>query len=148
MQVSDVGIALYGFSDSSELDAFKLLISVNGVGPKMAIAVLSVYSTDALAAAIHAEDAAALSKVPGVGKKTASRMILELKDKFKTNTLNDNAEGAGGLSLSVASNAVAGATEALLSMGFTFSEAEVALKGAPDSSEAAALQYALKRLGS
>jgi Holliday junction DNA helicase RuvA len=148
MQVSDAGVSLYGFAEPSELDAFKLLIAVNGVGPKMAIAVLSMYSADSLAAVIHAEDATALSKVPGVGKKMASRMILELKDKFASASFAGSIDGSADVPSTTVGGVIAGATEALLSMGFSSAEADIALKGAPDSSEAAALQYALKRLGS
>jgi Holliday junction DNA helicase RuvA len=149
MQVSDAGISLFGFAAQSELDAFKLLIGVNGVGPKMAIAVLSVYSPEVLAAAISSEDTTALSRVSGVGKKTASRIILELKDKFKAPSAANLFEGvAGAVSATVATSALAGATEALFAMGFTAAETELALKGAPETSEGAALQYALKRLGS
>jgi Holliday junction DNA helicase RuvA len=86
--------------------------------------------------------------VSGVGKKTASRIILELKDKFKAPSAANLFEGATESAPAVAASALAGATEALFAMGFTAAEAELALKGAPETSEGAALQYALKRLGS
>ena len=145
LQVSDSGIALYGFLSEDERAMFERLIGVSGVGPKAALAALSTFAPRALADAISAQDVALVQKIPGVGKKTASRIILELKGSLD--------EGLGSLfrdesSSSVIDNRLAGATEALLSMGFTSTEAELALKGAPEgATESALLQYALKRLG-
>ncbi|MEF9877014.1 MAG: Holliday junction branch migration protein RuvA, partial [Gordonibacter sp.] len=79
MQVRDDGIALFGFLSHEEKALFERLISVGGVGPKVALAALSVFTPQALASAIASQDVAAVSKIPGVGKKTASRIILELK---------------------------------------------------------------------
>lgn len=144
MNVSDNGISLFGFMSDNEQSLFEKLITINGVGPKMALAALSTFTPEALAEAIATQDSALISKIPGVGKKTASRIILELKGYLD--------EGIGGIfadSESASENtASAGAKEALLSMGFTSAEADVALKGAPDSaSEEDLLKYALKRIG-
>lgn len=144
MNVSDNGIALFGFMSDGEQALFEKLITINGVGPKMALAALSTFTPEALAEAIAAQDSALISKIPGVGKKTASRIILELKGYLD--------EGLGGMfadqALVPESTAAAGATEALLSMGFSSAEAEVALKGAPEgASEEDLLKYALKRIG-
>ncbi|WP_417353775.1 Holliday junction branch migration protein RuvA, partial [Gordonibacter pamelaeae] len=79
LQVRDDAIALYGFMTVEEKALFERLIGVGGVGPKVALAALSVFTPQALVAAIAAQDVAAVSKIPGVGKKTASRIILELK---------------------------------------------------------------------
>ena len=114
----------------------------------MALAALSTYPPRELADAIAAQDIARVSHIPGVGKKTAERIILELKGTLERGleTLFDSGAESGGPSAD--SVALTGATEALLSMGFTSAEAEVALKGAPEGAgEGALLQYALKRLG-
>ena len=144
MNVSDNGIALFGFMSDSEQALFEKLITINGVGPKMALAALSTFTPEGLAEAIAAQDSALISKIPGVGKKTASRIILELKGYLD--------EGLGGMfadqGIAPESTAASGATEALLSMGFSSAEAEVALKGAPEgASEEDLLKYALKRIG-
>lgn len=145
LQVSDAGIALYGFNNEEEKVLFQKLIGVSGVGPKMALAALSTFSPQALAEAVAAQDTALLSKIPGVGKKTASRIVLELKGSLEKEGLTlfsqDEAAPAG-------SAAIQGAQEALLSMGFTSTEVELALRNAPENgSESKILQYALKRLG-
>ena len=147
LQVSDSGIALYGFLTLEEKALFERLSGVGGVGPKVALAALSAFSPAALVAAVQAQDVAAVQRIPGVGKTTASRIILELKGSFD--------QGIAGLFedeapiAAVMAERLAGAREALLSMGFTSAEAEVALKGAPeDGDESVLVQYALKRLGS
>ena len=148
LSVSDNGLGLYGFLSDEEKALFEKLIGVSKVGPKMALAALSTYTPRELADAIAAQDIARVSHIPGVGKKTAERIILELKGTLERGleTLFDS--GAADGAASAASVALTGATEALLSMGFTSAEAEVALKGAPESTgEGALLQYALKRLG-
>ncbi len=82
MQVREDGIDLFGFYTAEEMQMFKLLISVSGVGPKAAVSVLSLMTPEKLSLAIAAEDAKAISKAPNVGTKTAARIILELKDKI------------------------------------------------------------------
>lgn len=148
LSVSDNGLGLYGFLSDEEKALFEKLIGVSKVGPKMALAALSTYTPRELADAIAAQDIARVSHIPGVGKKTAERIILELKGTLERGleTLFDSGAESGGPSAD--SVALTGATEALLSMGFTSAEAEVALKGAPEGAgEGALLQYALKRLG-
>lgn len=146
LQVSDSGIALFGFLSEDEKALFERLITVSGVGPKVALAALSTFSPKALADAIAAQDTALVSKIPGVGKKTASRIILELKGSLEEGLMSLFDEPQAQ---SVIDDRLKGATEALLSMGFTSAEAELALKGAPEgATESALLQYALKRLGS
>lgn len=86
MQVRDDGISLFGFLSQDDLDIFKLLITVNGIGPKGALGVLSGITADELRFAILAEDVKKLSTAPGIGKKTASKIILELKDKLNLET--------------------------------------------------------------
>lgn len=146
MQVRDDGIALFGFLSLEEKALFERLISVAGVGPKVALAALSAFAPQALASAIASQDVAEVSKIPGVGKKTASRIILELKGSLDQGIEGLFGQGASSGSLDAQQHA---AHEALLSMGFTSSEADLALKGAPaGATEGALLQYALKRLGS
>ena len=82
MAVRDDGTELFGFSTKAELDAFKLLITVSGVGPKAAMSILSLFTPKKLAYVIASEDTKSISRAPGVGGKTAARVVLELKDKF------------------------------------------------------------------
>ena len=84
MIVREDDMSLFGFSGKGELDAFKKLIGVSGVGPKAAIAILSAFTLDQLKEAIVFEDSKSLTKANGIGKKTAERIVLELKDKFTT----------------------------------------------------------------
>lgn len=144
LQVRDDGMSLYGFTSLEEKALFEKLITVSGIGPKVALAALSSYAPDQLANLIAAQDVAAVQRIPGIGKKTASRIILELKGSLD--------QGIGGLFAEderTVNKAMEGAAEALLSMGFTTAEIDLALKGAPDDgSESALLQYALKKLGS
>ena len=82
LSVREDALDLYGFTTAAELDCFKLLISVNGVGPKAALAILSELSADRLAVCIAGGDAKSLTRAPGIGKKIAERIVLELKDKW------------------------------------------------------------------
>lgn len=143
LQVRDDGMSLFGFLEMEEKALFEKLITVSGVGPKVALAALSSYEPAQLADLIAAQDVAAVQRIPGVGKKTASRIILELKGSLD--------EGLGDLFAQderMVNQALEGAKEALLSMGFTTGEIDLALKGAPeDGTESSLLQYALKKLG-
>lgn len=149
LQVSDNGIALYGFLTLEEKALFERLIGVSGVGPKVALAALSSFTPEVLVAAVQAQDVAAVQKIPGVGKKTASRIILELKGSFDQGLASlFDVSGAPSSAAAAAAERLKGAREALLALGFASAEAEVALKGAPeDADENALIKYALKRLG-
>lgn len=143
LQVRDDALVLYGFSSQAEKEVFSKLTSVSSVGPKVALSVLSTYDPEEVIAAIVAQDLAAIQRVPGVGKKMASRIVLELKDSFAASD-----QGALPGVSATSANAKKGAAEALLSMGFTSEETELALKGAPaNEDETGLLQYALRRLG-
>lgn len=83
MYVRDDGVGLFGFNTKDDLNMFKLLITVNGIGPKVALGILSGLSSDEIRFAVLAEDINTITKAPGVGKKTAAKLILELKDKFE-----------------------------------------------------------------
>ena len=146
LHVSESGFALYGFLSPDEEGLFKNLISVSGIGPKIALAALSTFDAKDLAAAIATQDVSKVSKIPGVGKKSAQRIILELKDK-----LVDEVPVSGGSKSTKGadSDVFVLVRSALLSMGFTDAECSTALNDAPDDmDESELLQYALKRLGS
>ena len=143
LQLRDDALVLYGFLNQEEKDLFLRLTSVSSVGPKVALAVLSTFDPSDAVAAIVSQDLAAIQRVPGVGKKMASRIVLELKESF----VESNQAELAGMSKR-ALDTKKSVTEALLSMGFASEEAGLALKGAPEeASETLLLQYALKRLG-
>jgi holliday junction DNA helicase RuvA len=144
LYVREDELSLYGFESAAEKDAFEQLITVSGVGPKVALATLSALSPDDLAAAVAAEDVALLSGVPGIGKKTAQRICLELKDKMGVPELVVAGSGRGS-----GAAASAQASEALRSMGFSSAEVSAALKGfdGDGSDPQALLRHALRRLG-
>lgn len=150
LQVREDEMSLYGFLSLEEQALFEQLIGVSGIGPKVALAALSAFpSPQALASAIAAQDVAAVQRIPGVGKKTASRIILELKGSLD-HGLDQlfSANGEPAPTAAVAGAELAGAREALLSMGFTPAEVDLSLKGvAEDADTEALLKYALKRLG-
>ncbi len=141
LHVREDELTLFGFESVAEKEAFEALLTVNGVGPKVALATLSALSPDTLAAAVASEDVALVSSVPGIGKKTAQRIILDLQDKLAAPM------SVGGAATSVAAAASAEAREALLAMGFSAIESANALKGAPEGDAEATLKYALVRLG-
>lgn len=151
LQVRDDKMLLFGFLTSEEKVAFEQLIGVSGVGPKVALAALSSLSPAALAHAIATQDTATIQQIPGIGKKTASRIILELKGSFD----RDLGKLFGDMPLtSVCTDTFAqtrdvkGVCDALLALGFTSAEVNLALQGSPEGmSEGELLQYALKRLG-
>ncbi len=86
LHVREDAISLFGFLTKDDLEVFKLLITVNGIGPKGALGILSTITADDIRFAVLAEDAKTIAKAPGIGNKTASKLILELKDKFKLET--------------------------------------------------------------
>ncbi len=124
LAVKEDEVSLYGFASREELMFFKQLLSVSKVGPKVATAILSTYSPKKLSALILSSDFTAISKAPGVGKKTAERIVLELKDKVEGFGYID--ENQNPLSESVV-NTNHEAIEALISLGYTRLEAEKAL---------------------
>ena len=126
--------ALFGFLTRDDLEIFKKLIAVGGIGPKGGLAILSVMSADALRFAVMAGDAKAIAKAPGIGAKTAERVILELRDKI---SLEDTLKGLGGPADAVVGNAGAQggdnlmkreAIEALVALGYSASDATAAVK--------------------
>lgn len=127
--------SLYGFMTRDDLEIFRKLITVNGIGPKGGLAILSVMSADALRFAIMAGDAKAIAKAPGVGSKTAERVILDLRDKI---SLEDTLRGLGEPAPSVNGALSSGgsqdnlmkkeAIEALVALGYSASDATTAVK--------------------
>src|SRR4030095_14615196 len=109
---------LYGFLTAGERSAFRQLLKISGVGPKVALSVLSGLSVDDLAAAVLSEDAARLTRIPGVGKKTAERLVLELRDKLPA---------VVRLAKSVAQSASGDVLNALLGLGYNEREAQAAV---------------------
>ena len=131
MSVREDGIELFGFLTQEELSAFRLLIGVSGVGPKVAISILSYLSPEKFALAVSSEDKKTLSKANGVGAKTAARIILELKDKLGADmSFADASSVPDGAGASVTSSEnLSDAIEALSVVGYTRSEILSALHG-------------------
>jgi Holliday junction DNA helicase RuvA len=129
---------LYGFATHEERDAFRQLIRISGVGPKIALAVLSGMGVADLAQAVTLQEAGRLVKVPGIGKKTAERLLLELKGKLGADI---------GARASVSSEAQADILQALIALGYNDKEAAAALKVLPaDIGVSDGIKFALKSL--
>lgn len=122
---------LYGFATQNELSSFKLLIGVSGVGPKAALAILSTGSPEALAMAIVTGDEKALTAAPGIGKKIAQRIILELKDKMTKESAATGLDFSGGNAVmqNPFTSKATEAAQALAVLGYTSAEVSAALKG-------------------
>jgi Holliday junction DNA helicase RuvA len=133
MAVREDGIELFGFATESELEAFKLLITVSGVGPKAAGAILSVFTPDKLAITIMNEDTKAIAKANGIGAKTAARIVLELKDKiaktYSESIPSTQSATTSRVSAPAESSKLSDAQSALLVLGYTKSEIVAALRG-------------------
>lgn len=122
--VRDDAHLLYGFASTSERTMFRTLIKVSGVGPKMALAILSGMDASAFANCIHSEDIKSLTKLPGVGKKTAERLIIEMRDRLKEwHTPAPLWQAADQVEHAQASNLFADAESALIALGYKPQEA-------------------------
>lgn len=135
LHVRDSIFDLYGFISREELDCFKLLIGISGVGPKAALSILGVTTPSKLALAVLTDDQKVIQAAPGVGKKLAQRIILELKDRMTKGQLE---EASTGLSMEdiapvAAGSAADDAVAALMVLGYTRAEALAALKGVDTS---------------
>lgn len=148
--VREEAMQLFGFLTKSDLRMFELLITVNGIGPKGALGILSVFSADELRMSIFAGDAKTISKAPGIGKKTAEKLILELKDKI---SFEDSIQSYGNLSSGTDKNeqaiAKTDAIEALVALGYSQTESvkvvqSIALESGMDSETI--LKEALKKM--
>ena len=130
MNVREDAVDLFGFSSQSELHSFKLLLGVSGVGPKAALAILSTNTPANLAMAVVMGDEKALTAAPGIGKKIAQRIILELKDKLAKEQASFGPDTGGSVPLTVLPNDKAKeAGAALAVLGYSGSEVAAALKG-------------------
>lgn len=128
LSVKEDALDLFGFYDETELDFFKMLISITGVGPKAAVAILSVLTPDSLALAIASGDHKAITKAQGVGPKLAQRIVMEIKDKIGGISLSQGAQQAvSSVSSAVSSSAQSEALEALEMLGYSRSEASSAV---------------------
>lgn len=130
LNVREDAMQLFGFMTRDELDVFKLLITVNGIGPKGALSILSVMTANELRFAVASEDAKAIAKSPGIGAKTASKLILELKDKLKLedaieNSFNTSSDDKPQAGMTDSKNE---AVMALTALGYSQTEALRAVK--------------------
>jgi Holliday junction DNA helicase RuvA len=123
LQVREDALNLFGFADVEELAMFELLLGVNGVGPKVALATLSVLNPDMLRTAVASEEPAMIARVPGVGKRTAEKIVLELRDKVK--------HVSGIQSLAYATDVDSEVVDALITLGYSVVEAQRAVQKLP-----------------
>ena len=145
MIVREDSMTLYGFADGESRDLFSTLLGVSGVGPKIALATLAVYDATSLRQALADGDVTALTRVPGIGKRGAERMVLELRDKIGA------VPGAGGSAAAIGHAVRMPVVEALVGLGFAVKQAEEAtdkvLAADPDANTQSALRAALSLLG-
>ena len=149
LNVREDAIDLFGFADTAELQAFKQLTSISGVGPKAALSILSDITPSKLALCITTGDSKTLTRSPGIGAKIAQRIVMELKDKVsKEQHISAADYSAEPVSAAAGGNAASEAITALCVLGFQLPQAQAALVGAsPDSTVEELIKYALKRLG-
>ena len=130
LNVREDAMELYGFYSENELNCFQLLIGVSGVGPKAALSILSSSTPETLAMSIITGDEKALTVAPGIGKKIAQRVILELKDKLAKGQIAPGGESYGGTGVTVIpENKSSEAAAALAVLGYSTAEINIALKG-------------------
>lgn len=137
--VKEDAMQLYGFLTRDDCDTFKLLLGVNGIGPKAALGILSVLSADDLRFAVLSDDAKSIAKAPGVGNKTAQKLILELKDKLSLEDAFEKRLEHGALAASGGADGMSDhkseAVQALVALGYSNSDALRAVKAAGATSE-------------
>lgn len=149
MYIREDELTLYGFHSEEELSVFRILIGISGVGPKVAMAILTALTIQELQLAVISEDAKTISKANGVGAKGASRIILELKDKLKMEDMMDAAYEQSIVQDTQDINAARDAILALVNLGYSNSEAALAVKKIGDTSQMdieSILKAALKKL--
>jgi Holliday junction DNA helicase RuvA len=131
LQISENGVGLYGFLTKDELNVFKLLITVNGIGPKGAVGILSALTANELRLAVLSDDDKAIAKAPGIGAKTAKKLILELKDKFHLEeALDDFSDSVRSVpsGKQEMNDAYVEAVQALTALGYSNSDALKAVR--------------------
>jgi Holliday junction DNA helicase RuvA len=146
--VREDAVMLFGFADTEERKVFELLITVSGVGPKVALAVLSGLRPGALARAIRDENIAALVAVPGIGRKTAERLVVELRDKLEMITsaaAEPPAPVAPGRRLMPRSERYEDAVAALVGLGYSAAQAQDAVRRASDAESDLTLEDLIRR---
>ena len=133
LAVREDGVELFGFGSNEERECFNQLTSVSGVGPKVAMSILSTMTPDKLALAVCTEDTKAIAKTPGIGAKTAARIVLELKDKVSKDMLGQTSEsskrGVSQSAMPIGNSSLSEATEALMVLGYDKNSILTALKG-------------------
>jgi Holliday junction DNA helicase RuvA len=129
--VREDAMSLFGFLTRDDLDVFKKLLTVNGIGPKGALGILSTVTSDELIFAVMTGDDKTIAKAPGVGKKTAQRLIIDLKDKLKLKDYSDivEQEVEGSISLSASTDIKTEAINALIALGYSQNEAIKVVRG-------------------
>ncbi|MEV6066318.1 Holliday junction branch migration protein RuvA [Nocardia sp. NPDC052001] len=149
MIVREDSMTLFGFSDTESRELFGLLLTVSGVGPKIAMAVLAVLEPEALRKALAESNVAALTRVPGIGKRGAERMVVELRDKVDLVPVQSGPPGSGPAA--IATPVREQVVEALIGLGFPVKQAEPAVEAVlvhdPDLGTSQALRAALGLLG-
>lgn len=130
LSVREDAMQLYGFSTQEEYDLFQLLIAISGIGPKVAMGIIGSITPEGLSQAIQNKNVKALTALPGIGKKSAERMILELKDKLTFNGNDDDIQHVGGLfgESKVGEDILSEATAALISLGYSQAEVNTAFQ--------------------
>ena len=132
MQVKEDGMSLFGFATLDELSMFKKIISVSGIGPKGGISILSTLNREQFIMAVLDENSDLIAKAPGIGKKTAAKLVLELKDKFKLADALNGSISAADVAAAPASKAdegiISDAIAALVSLGYTSAESTKAVR--------------------
>jgi Holliday junction DNA helicase RuvA len=147
LAIREDGHFLYGFGSVDERAAFRQLLKISGVGARTALAVLSGMSVNELAQAIALQEAGRLTKIPGIGKKTAERLLLELRDKLPKAFAGSGKAGAGGTAPDARTDHFSDILNALLALGYNEREALGAMKElAPDAAVSDGIRQALKRL--
>ena len=133
--VREDALDLYGFYAKEELDLFRMLIAISGIGPKVAISVLSLLTPDTLSEAVASQNVKLISRAPGVGIKTAQRIVLELSGKLAP--IVASATGAKGSTQSSASmsTSMSEALDALVVLGYSHQDAQKAIRAVPDAAE-------------
>lgn len=146
MSVREDAVELFGFSTQKELQTYKLLININGVGPKAGISILSILSPEQVAVAVSSGDWKTITQANGVGPKMAQRIVLELKDKFKS-IESDDSLAENGMNTSVSGN-IPSAVQALAVLGFSAADVTPILtKLDPNMSVEQMIGATLKKLG-
>lgn len=148
MHVREDLLQLFGFLTRDDLEVFKLLISVSGVGSKAALSILGTITADELRYAVMADDAKTIAKTPGIGAKTAGKLVIELKDKLKYRDINDVMDVSGQNSVNVSSKAedksiISDAVEALVALGYSATDAMKAVRSV-DAADYTTVEQLLK----